>query len=50
LEKFQQLKFSKVKIIAEGPVRASLQTEVKYGQSTILITVDLRSDSALGRA
>ncbi|KAI0032015.1 glycoside hydrolase family 38 protein [Vararia minispora EC-137] len=41
LEKFQQLKFDNVKVVAEGPVRASVQTEVKYGNSTILLTISL---------
>ncbi|KAI0319402.1 glycoside hydrolase family 38 protein [Amylostereum chailletii] len=41
LEKWQELKFGSVKILAEGPLRASVQTEVKYGSSTLLISISL---------
>ena len=42
LEKPTPLKFSGVRIIAEGPFRASVQTQVKYGQSTINVTVRIK--------
>ena len=39
LEKAQQLKFANVKIVASGPLLAAVETEVKYGKSTIKVTV-----------
>ena len=39
LETAQPLEFSNVSIITQGPLRAALRAEVKYGQSTISITV-----------
>ncbi|THH17029.1 hypothetical protein EW146_g3709 [Bondarzewia mesenterica] len=41
LEKWQELKFSGIKIVAEGPLRASVLTKVEYGQSTINVTISL---------
>jgi alpha-mannosidase len=35
------LSFSQVRVIAEGPLRAAVQTKVKYGKSTIDITVSI---------
>jgi alpha-mannosidase len=39
LEKAQPLKFSNVKVVASGPLRAAVETEAKYGSSTIKVTV-----------
>ena len=39
LEKAQRLKFSNVKVVASGPVRASVITDVEYGKSKITTTV-----------
>ena len=39
LEKYKKLRFENIAIAAEGPLRASLKSEVKYGQSTINVTV-----------
>ncbi|KAI1787087.1 glycoside hydrolase family 38 protein [Ganoderma leucocontextum] len=41
LEKFQKLKFESISIAAEGPLRASLKANVKYGQSTINVIISL---------
>jgi len=39
LETAQPLKFSNVSVSAPGPLRASVDAEVKYGNSTINLTV-----------
>ena len=39
LEKFKKLRFESITIAAEGPLRAALKAEVKYGQSTINVMV-----------
>ena len=39
LETAQPLEFSNVSIVTQGPLRAALRAEVKYGQSTVNITV-----------
>ena len=39
LETAQPLEFSNVSVVAQGPLRAAVHAEVKYGQSTISITV-----------
>ena len=39
LEKAQKLNFANVKVIASGPLFASVETEVKYNKSTIKVTV-----------
>ena len=39
LEKFKKLRFENISIAAEGPLRASLKSVVKYGQSTINVSV-----------
>lgn len=44
LEKAQQLKFENVKIVASGPLRATVEAEVKYGKSTIRVTVSTMQD------
>ncbi|KAA1467023.1 hypothetical protein DENSPDRAFT_876986 [Dentipellis sp. KUC8613] len=41
LEKAQELKFGDTKVVAEGPLRGSVLTQVKYGKSTINITISL---------
>ena len=42
LEKAQHLKFENVKVIASGPLLAAVETVVKYGKSTIKVTVSTR--------
>ncbi|KIK34960.1 glycoside hydrolase family 38 protein [Suillus luteus UH-Slu-Lm8-n1] len=39
LETATPLSFSQVRVIAEGPLRAAVQTQAKYGNSTIDVTV-----------
>ena len=39
LENPQPLEFSNVSVVSQGPLRASVRAEVKYGQSTISVTV-----------
>src|SRR5258708_29839603 len=39
LEKEQPLRFADVKVVASGPLLAAVETEVKYGKSTIKVTV-----------
>ena len=39
LETAQPLEFSNVSVVSQGPLRASVRAEVKYGQSTISVTV-----------
>lgn len=39
LEKFTELEFTDVSIVENGPVRASVEAQVKYGQTTIKTTV-----------
>ncbi|ETW79602.1 glycoside hydrolase family 38 protein [Heterobasidion irregulare TC 32-1] len=46
LEKWQELKFSDAKVVAEGPLRASVSTQVKYKKSTINVTISLGAISA----
>ncbi|KAI0061336.1 glycoside hydrolase family 38 protein [Artomyces pyxidatus] len=46
LEKSQDLKFGGVKIVAEGPLRAAIEAEVKYGKSTINVTISLDAINA----
>ncbi|KAJ6452571.1 galactose mutarotase-like domain-containing protein [Mycena sanguinolenta] len=38
LEKATQLEFTKVSVVAQGPLRASVEAEVVYGQSRITVT------------
>ncbi|KAH0833839.1 glycoside hydrolase family 38 protein [Lanmaoa asiatica] len=44
LEKPTPLEFSGVRVIAEGSLRAAVQTQVKYGESTIDVTVRNAND------
>ncbi|KAF9235409.1 glycoside hydrolase family 38 protein [Melanogaster broomeanus] len=46
LETATPLEFSGVHVIAGGPLRASVQTQVKYGKSTIDITLSLDAITA----
>jgi hypothetical protein len=39
LEKRKELEFSKISVVSEGPLRAAVATEVKYGKSTIKVNV-----------
>lgn len=39
LETARPLDFSKIVLVDEGPLRASVQAEVKYGKSTVKVTV-----------
>ena len=39
LETPQPLEFSNISIVSQGPLRAAVLAEVKYGQSTISVTV-----------
>lgn len=39
LEVSEQLKFENVSVVAQGPVFGAVRAEVRYGQSTIVITV-----------
>ncbi len=39
LEMAHPLEFSNVSVVAHGPLRASVRAELKYGQSTISVTV-----------
>lgn len=39
LETAQPLEFSNVSVVSHGPLRAAVRAEVKYGQSTISLTV-----------
>jgi len=43
LEKGQRLKFSNAKVVASGPLRASVVTDVEYGKSKITTTISLDS-------
>lgn len=46
LEKAQQLKFANIKVVASGPLLAAVETEVKYGKSTIKVTISLNAVEA----
>ena len=39
LETAHPLEFSDVTVVSQGPLRAAVRAEVKYGQSTISVTV-----------
>ncbi|KAF8604347.1 glycoside hydrolase family 38 protein [Ceratobasidium sp. AG-I] len=41
LEKFTELEFTDISIVENGPVRASVEAQVKYGQTTIKTTISL---------
>jgi alpha-mannosidase len=44
LEKVQQLKFANIKIVDSGPLFGAVVAEVKYGKSTIKVTVSAGRD------
>lgn len=46
LETAKELKFSDVSITAQGPLRASVTAQVKYGNSTIKVTVSIEDHHA----
>ncbi|KAH7922134.1 glycoside hydrolase family 38 protein [Leucogyrophana mollusca] len=46
LETSTPLEFTQVRVIAEGPLRAAVQTKVKYGKSTIDVTISLDAITA----
>ncbi|KAJ6573329.1 glycoside hydrolase family 38 protein [Mycena sp. CBHHK59/15] len=50
LEKATPLVFSDVSVVAQGPLRASVQAQVKYGQSNINVTISLDAVSASTKA
>ena len=39
LETAHPIEFSDISVVAEGPLRAAVKSVVKYGQSTITVTV-----------
>jgi alpha-mannosidase len=47
LEKAHQLKFANIKVSASGPLLAAVETEIKYGKSTIKVTVSAESSRRL---
>ena len=44
LEKGQRLKFANIKVIESGPLFAAVETELKYNNSTIKLTVSSNPD------
>ncbi|KAJ7677197.1 glycosyl hydrolases family 38 N-terminal domain-containing protein [Mycena rosella] len=46
LEKATPLTFSNISVVAQGPLRASVCAEVKYGQSKISVTISLDAVAA----
>ncbi|KAH6912224.1 alpha-mannosidase [Coprinopsis sp. MPI-PUGE-AT-0042] len=49
LEVQKELKFSNIAVVAQGPLFAGVRAEVKYGQSTIVITISLSATTATVR-
>jgi len=39
LETAHQLKFTNISVVSQGPLRAAVKAEVRYGQSVIIATV-----------
>ena len=39
LEKATPIKFTDISVVSEGPLRAAVKSVVKYGKSTITVTV-----------
>ena len=39
LETAKPLEFSNITVVSQGPLRASVRAEVRYGQSTVSVTV-----------
>ncbi|PPQ95115.1 hypothetical protein CVT25_011658 [Psilocybe cyanescens] len=46
LETAEALEFSNVSVVSQGPLRAAVRAEVKYGQSTISVTISLDATTA----
>ncbi|KAF8147680.1 glycoside hydrolase family 38 protein [Crassisporium funariophilum] len=46
LETAQPLEFSNVSVVSQGPLRAAVRAQVRYGQSTISITISLDATTA----
>jgi alpha-mannosidase len=46
LEKPTPLEFSNISVVAQGPLRASVKAEVRYGQSKIYVTISLDATTA----
>lgn len=49
LETVEPLAFTNVSVVSQGPLRAAVRAEVRYGQSTISVTVSLVSLNVLYR-
>ncbi|KAF6748244.1 alpha-mannosidase [Ephemerocybe angulata] len=49
LETVEPLKFSNISVVAQGPLYGAVRAEVKYGQSTISVTISLSATSATVR-
>ena len=41
LEKATPIKFTDLSVVSEGPLRAAVKSVVKYGKSTIIVTVGI---------
>jgi len=50
LETPNELKFTNLKIVDNGPVRASIQADASYGKSTIKVTISLDAITATKKA
>ncbi|KDR78195.1 hypothetical protein GALMADRAFT_245234 [Galerina marginata CBS 339.88] len=46
LETADPLEFSNVSVVSQGPLRAAVRAEVRYGQSTISVTISLDATTA----
>jgi alpha-mannosidase len=46
LETAKQLAFEEVSVVAQGPLRASVKAKLKYGKSTITVTISLDAVTA----
>ncbi|KAF5376659.1 hypothetical protein D9615_007835 [Tricholomella constricta] len=46
LETAKRLEFTNVSVVAQGPLRGSVKAEVKYGKSTITVTISLDAITA----
>ncbi|KAJ3574050.1 hypothetical protein NP233_g2021 [Leucocoprinus birnbaumii] len=46
LETARQLEFNNITVVAQGPLRAAVKAEVRYGQSLISVTISLDATSA----
>lgn len=50
LETAKELSFDEVTVVAQGPLRASVQAKLKYGKSTIVVTISLDAVPATTKA